>query len=141
MSNTTQTLMRCLAAAVGLALPLAAAAAGESPGAEAASFDLRLTQQLREFQNRAQQPEWVNPWLTGLRTSVPEPVPASADRRLNALVARHTRAALDRGGWSNPWVVGPAYAAGEPLLAVAVGGGATTLGEPHGAPVRVAAAR
>lgn len=50
------------------------------------------------------------------------------DRRLTLIVATYTRELLDRGGWANPWVSEPHYAAGEPLLSVQVGDGATSRG-------------
>ena len=139
MMNATLTWM-CnlgLAAAVGLALPLSATAPEDRAGTEPASFHTQLMQQLREFQYRSQQREWVNRWAPGVRVSVPE----SADRRPQTIVTGYTRAALDRGGWANPWVSGDAYAAGAPLLAVTVGSGLTSLGEPQRAAVPLLAAR
>lgn len=117
-----------------LALPQPAAAAD---GAGPESFHERMTQQLRELQQRPQRGEWVNPWAPG---GHPAAI-GSADARLQAIVAAHTRAALDRGGWSNPWMRGGRYAAGEPLLAVAVGGGVTSPGEQPLAAAPLLAAR
>lgn len=122
------------ATALNLALPLPAAAAD---GAEPLSFQDRLLQQLRELQQRPQRGEWVNRWAPGVAPAAPE----SADARLQAIVAAHTRAALDRGGWSNPWMHGDGYAAGDPLRAAAVGGGVTSPGARPAAVVQVLAAR
>lgn len=66
---------------------------------------------------------------------------ASADSRLQGLVASHSRAMLDRGGWNNPWVRGDRYAAGAPLLTVDAGSGVTTGGEPQRAVARLLVSR
>lgn len=139
--NITPNRMHALALAVGLALSMGATAGEAQPETDPAGFHARLMHQLREFQNRAQQPEWVNRWAPGLGMSAPAAVTESADRRLQAIVAIYTREALDRGGWANAWAGGATYAAGEPLLAVAVGSGVTSRGEPARLPAPLVAAR
>lgn len=139
--NKTPNRMHALALSVGLALAMPAAAGEAQPEADSAGFHARLMQQLREFQQRALQPEWVNRWAPGLSATAPAAVPESADRRLQAIVAMYTRDRLDRGGWVNPWVGDGNDAAGEPLLAVAVGSGVTTRGEPARQPAPLVAGR
>lgn len=98
---------------------LGAAIAGP---AQAGSADEQLARELSQFKALNSRGAWFNPWMP----AVAEP---SGDERLQSQVAGYTRQALDRGGWSNPWVAGDHYAAGEPLLKVAVGGGVTSQGE------------
>lgn len=139
--NTTPNRMHALALAIGLGLSMGAAAGEARPEPDSASFHARLMQQLREFQHRAQQPEWVNRWAPGLSVSAPATAAESADGRLQAFVGGYTRDRLDRGGWVNPWAGSGTYAAGEPLRAVAVGSGATSRGEPARPPAPLLAAR
>lgn len=112
------------------AVALAAACVGN---VSAASADDALNASLQQFKQLQARGEWHNslmPQATG-RLMADGP---SADSVLQAVLAGYDRVALDRGGWSNPWVQDASYAAGEPLLAVKVGDGVTTLGAARPAP-------
>lgn len=116
-----------------VSLSALAAAAFAAP-VLAGSADDALNQETGQFRALATRGAWINPWMP----AVAEP---SGDARLQAQVAAYTRQAMDRGGWANPWVRDTRYAAGEPLLAVAVGSGVTSRGETLREPVRLLAAR
>jgi len=51
---------------------------------------------------------------------------ASADQRLDRIVAAYTRETLDRGGWYNSYAPDTGYSAPDVLVAVNVGNGVTT---------------
>lgn len=75
-----------------------------------------------EYKNLGQR-TWVNPILPAATGTEAGP---SGDQLLQQRLAGYTRELLDRGGWRNAWVAQAHYAAGEPLLAVAVGAGVTS---------------
>jgi hypothetical protein len=108
--------------------------------ASAASADDALNANLQQFKQLQARGEWQNtlmPQGTG-RLMADGP---SADSVLQAVLTGYDRVALDRGGWANPWVSTEGYAAGEPLLAVKVGDGVTTIGAARPAPITALAAR
>jgi hypothetical protein len=51
----------------------------------------------------------------------------SGDRLMDAVLAGYTRPVLDRGGWENTLMTNSEYTAANPLLAVGVGSGATSV--------------
>lgn len=116
-----------IAAALSLILAAPAFAADADAPTSPVSVHEQMMMQIRDLQNRSHAGQWINPWMpiaTGMMVDSRE----SADTRLQTIVAGYDRAALDRGGWRNPWVAGHHYAAGEPLLAAAVGAGVTSGG-------------
>lgn len=53
--------------------------------------------------------------------------PPSGDVQMGQVVAGYTRSTLDRGGWDNTVMHNSEYTAANPLLAVRVGSGATSV--------------
>lgn len=85
-----------------------------------------IVAQARQILNgHAERGHWQNPILpsaTGERHTL------SADQRMKTMLSRYTRQMLDRGGWVNQYVDGaPGYDAGNVLLALLPGDGATTI--------------
>jgi hypothetical protein len=104
------------------AMPAAAQTAGPAINADAA-MNHHLLQEYKNLGPRT----WVNPMMPAATGNDGAPA-LSADLRLQRQVASYTREMLDRGGWRNAWAAGDHYAAGEPLLAAAVGAGVTSTG-------------
>lgn len=71
----------------------------------------------------AERGAWSNPTLA---VASSEAGGQSADQVMTAVLLGYNRALLDRGGWLNPYAPTRHYDAGHPLLAKAVGDGATT---------------
>lgn len=83
-----------------------------------------LAMQARQIMERyAERCTWSSPMLAATGNGVGA---QSADRVMATVLAGYTRALLDRGGWLNPYVATRNYDAGHPLLAMAVGDGATS---------------
>ncbi len=105
------------------------------------SADAAMNHYLRVEDNHLAPRTWVNPLMPAATGAADAASALSADLQLQRALASYTRAALDRGGWRNAWVAGDHYAAGEPLLAAAVGAGVTSTGAVFAEPSRRYAAR
>lgn len=125
--NTLLTITTASLAAIPLALsalatPAFAQLASSAPSA-VTSADAAMEHHLgTEYKNLGLR-TWVNPILPAATGSDTGP---SGDQLLQQRLVSYTRELLDRGGWRNAWVTEAHYAAGEPLLAVAVGAGVTS---------------
>lgn len=128
--------------AASIALCAIATTAGAQTSGPISSADAAIDHHLRtDYKNLAPQ-TWVNALMPAATGAAADTVPAlSAEQLLQRALAGYTRAALDRGGWRNAWVMGDRYAAGEPLLAAAVGSGVTSVGAVIAEPTRHFAAR
>ncbi len=116
--NTRHTLAAAVTAAI-------AVAATFTFPAQAAPADEQLDASVQQLHNVLAQGAWQNPWMPE-GTGAYAVVQPSGDLTIQAIFAGYSRALLDRGGWTNPYVSEDHYAAGEPLLAVRIGEGATT---------------
>lgn len=89
------------------------------------SADVALERLARSY--RRPDAKWTNamlPQASGDYVAVAEGT--SADDKFMRQIAFYTRDMLDRGGWVNAFIADDHYAAGNTLLAVAVGEGVTT---------------
>jgi hypothetical protein len=116
-----------LVACACLALFTAAMAASAQTAGPVTSADAAMELHSSQAYKNLDQRTWVNPMMPTATGNFATPT-VSADQQLQQRVAGYTRESLDRGGWRNAWVAGSHYAAGEPLLAVAVGTGVTSGG-------------
>lgn len=81
--------------------------------------------QARQIMERyAERGTWSSPLLSAQAADAGA---QSADTVMARVLAGYTRALLDHGGWINPYVTTPGYDAGNPLLAMAPGDGATFI--------------
>jgi hypothetical protein len=110
-----------------------AALAALAGSAQAADGDMAFNGYVEQFQQRAPAHAWRNAWMswgTGVYAA------RSADEVLAECLRVYSRDVLDRGYWINAWVGdAPGYSAGNPLLAVAPGYGATLRSELVAEPV------
>lgn len=131
--NTSNLIAAASLALFTAAMPVCAQTARSVTSADAA-MELHLS---KDYKNLGQR-TWVNPMMPAATGAAPA---QSADQQLQHRLAGYTRDLLDRGGWRNAWVADSHYAAGEPLLAAAVGAGVTSGGAAPADTLRQFAAR
>jgi len=118
--------LAAMAAATLALLTTAMPAAAQMAGGATTGADAAMERHLRRDYKNLGQRTWVNSMMPAAAGAAAPAV--SADQQLQQQVAGYTRDLLDRGGWRNAWAANNHYAAGEPLLAAAVGTGVTSPG-------------
>jgi hypothetical protein len=95
--------------------------------AYAGSGDEALEAAVFQYQSVDSRIEWQNTWMPQASANAVAISP-SGDLLMGEIVASYSRSILDRGGWENTLMTNSEYTAANPLLAVGVGSGATSLG-------------
>ena len=94
--------------------------------AHAGSAEDAMEASLHQLQTGNASAEWQNSWMPQASANAVVPTP-SGDMLLGEIVASYSRSILDRGGWENTLMTNSEYTAANPLLAVGVGSGATSV--------------
>jgi hypothetical protein len=94
--------------------------------AHAGSGEAAMEASLHTIQAVDSSAQWHNVWMPQASGNAVASAP-SGDLQMGAVVAGYTRTNLDRGGWVNTLMRNSGYTAVNPLLAVGVGSGATSV--------------
>ena len=94
--------------------------------AHAGSAEDAMEASLHQFQTGNASAEWQNAWMPQASANAVVPT-LSGDMLMGEIVASYSRSILDRGGWENTLMTNSEYTAANPLLAVGVGSGATSV--------------